>query len=46
MPLRDGDTDKPDDQAYKNSYFLNVNSKTKPGVVDKDVNQILDPSEF
>jgi len=45
MPLRDGDVDKPDDSAYKNSYFLNVNSKTKPGVVDKDVNPILDPTE-
>lgn len=45
MPLRDGDTDKPDDAAYKDSYFLNVNSKTKPGLVDKDVNPILDPSE-
>lgn len=44
-PLRDGDTDKSDDTVYKNSYFLNVNSKTKPGVVDKDVNPILDPSE-
>ena len=45
IPLRDGDTDKPDDPAYKNSYFLNVNSKTKPGVVDKEVNPILDPTE-
>lgn len=45
IPLRDGDVDKPDDAAYKNSYFLNVNSKTKPGLVDKDVNPILDPSE-
>ena len=45
MPLRDGDTDKPDDPSYTNSYFLNVNSKTKPGVVDKDLNPILDPSE-
>ncbi|MGO1368542.1 DUF2815 family protein [Senegalia sp. (in: firmicutes)] len=45
IPLRDGDIDKPDDAAYKKSYFLNVNSKTKPGVVDKDVNPILDPSE-
>ena len=29
-PLRDGDLDKPDDPAYKNSYFINVNSKIKP----------------
>ena len=45
MPLRDGDIDKPDDPAYKDSYFINVNSKTKPGVVDRNVNPILDPSE-
>lgn len=44
-PLRDGDTDKPDDPSYTNSYFLNVNSKTKPGVVDKDLNPILDQTE-
>lgn len=44
-PLRDGDIDKADDPAYKDSYFLNVKSKTKPGVVDKDLNEILDPSE-
>jgi len=44
-PLRDGDIDKPDDVAYENSYFLNVKSKTKPGVVDKDLNEIIDPSE-
>ena len=46
IPLRDGDVDKPDDAAYKDSYFLNVNSKTKPGLVDKDVNPILDPTEI
>lgn len=44
-PLRDGDIEKPDDAAYTDSYFLNVKSKTKPGVVDKDLNEIIDPSE-
>ena len=44
-PLRDGDVDKTDDPAYEDSYFLNVKSKTKPGVVDKDLNKIIDPSE-
>ena len=33
-PLRDGDVDRPDDEAYKNSYFINANSKTAPGIVD------------
>jgi Protein of unknown function (DUF2815). len=44
-PLRDGDTERPDDEAYTNSYFLNANSKNKPGVVDKDVQPILDATE-
>lgn len=46
MPLRDGDEEKPEDEAYENSYFLNATSKTKPGVVDKDTNPILDQDEF
>ncbi|MTI84822.1 MAG: DUF2815 family protein [Firmicutes bacterium] len=45
-PLRDGDVDRPDDEAYANSYFINANSYTKPGIVDKDVQPILDPTEF
>jgi len=43
--LRDGDTEK-DDPAYANSYFINANSLQKPGVVDADLNPILDKSEF
>lgn len=45
-PLRDGDIDRADDPAYENSYFLNVNSKAKPGIVDKNVEPILDQTEF
>lgn len=44
-PLRDGDVDRPDDEAYKNSYFINANSKDKPQIVDKNVKPILDQSE-
>lgn len=44
-PLRDGDIDRPDDEAYAGCYFLNANSKNKPGVVDKDVQPILDATE-
>lgn len=33
LPLRDGDEDRPDDEAYQNAYFLNCSSKTKPGIV-------------
>ena len=35
-PLRDGDAERPDDEAYANSYFVNANSTTKPGIVDAD----------
>ena len=44
-PLRDGDRERPDDEAYRNSYFINANSATKPGIVDADINPILDRSE-
>ena len=44
-PLRDGDTERPDDPAYANSYFVNANSATAPGVVDADCNPILTRSE-
>jgi hypothetical protein len=44
--LRDGDVEKPDDEAYANSYFINANSVQKPGIVDADMNGIIDPSEF
>ncbi len=33
-PLRDGDVERPDDEAYANSYFINANSGTAPGIVD------------
>lgn len=42
LPLRDGDVDRPEDEAYKDSYFINANSKDKPGIVDKGVKPILD----
>ena len=45
-PLRDGDKDRKGDEAYKNAYFVNANSTTKPGVVDADRNPILDSSEL
>ncbi len=45
IPLRDGDSEKPDDTAYAGSYFINANSTQKPGVVDASLNPILDKSE-
>lgn len=33
QPLRDGDIDRPDDEAYANAMFLTASSFKKPGVV-------------
>lgn len=44
-PLRDGDAERPDDEAYANAYFVNANSATAPGIVDADRQPILDRSE-
>lgn len=44
-PLRDGDAERPDDEAYANAYFVNANSTTAPGIVDADRQPILDTSE-
>ena len=45
LPLRDGDIDRPDDEAYAGCYFLNANSRQAPQVVDAHVEPILDQSE-
>lgn len=46
MPLRDGDEERADEAPeYKGMYFFNCKSDRKPGVVDKDCNEILDPDE-
>lgn len=44
-PLRDGDTERPDDPAYTDSYFVNANSATAPGIVDATNQVILNRSE-
>lgn len=44
-PLRDGDKDRPNDEAYKGCYFFNANSKAAPQVVDNKVQPIIDKSE-
>lgn len=40
LPLRDGDEERPDDENYADSYFLNANSTKAPAVVglEKDRN--------
>lgn len=44
-PLRDGDRERPDDEAYRGCWFINANSATAPGIVDADRQPILDTSE-
>lgn len=45
LPLRDGDSDRPEDEAYADSYFVNANSNSAPQIVNKQVEPILDRSE-
>ena len=45
-PLRDGDEERAEEaEEYEGMYFLNASSNSKPGIVDKDLNEILDPEE-
>lgn len=46
--FRDGDEEADLDRnpEYAGHYFMNVSSKTKPGIVDKDVQPILDSTEI
>ena len=46
LPLRDGDEERADEAPeYEGMMFLNANSTQTPGIVDKDLNEILDPDE-
>lgn len=45
-PLRDGDIERPDDEAYANSYFVNANTTKAPGIVDANRQEIIDHSEM
>ncbi len=45
IPLRDGDTEK-DGEEFTNMYFLNANSKRRPGVVDRNRQDIIDRDEL
>ena len=45
LPLRDGDIDRPDDEAYEDAMFINANSKDAPQIVDRKVQPIIDPIE-
>ena len=44
-PLRDGDIDRPDDEAYAETMFLNATSKDAPQIVARKVQPIMDAME-
>ena len=44
-PLHDGDEEKPGQEAYENSYYLNASSKERVQIVDRELNPV-DPSEL
>lgn len=46
MPLRDGDTDKEDDDVYSGHFYVNAKSNTRPGVCDKNKLPIMDEDEI
>lgn len=45
LPLRDGDAERPDDEAFSGCYFLNANANRAPRIVDLARNPILDREE-
>ncbi|MBQ3803225.1 MAG: DUF2815 family protein [Oscillospiraceae bacterium] len=45
-PLKDGDTRKDKDPAYKNAYYLDASSIAKPRLIGRDKQEIIDPADF
>jgi len=47
-PLRDGDAEKDTEASpeFKDHYYLNANTYTKPGIVDANVQEIIDPADI
>jgi len=45
-PFRDGDVEREDNPEYKGSIFINASSKNKPGIVDRQMQPIMDADEF
>lgn len=46
LPLRDGDTEREENEEYRGAHFVTASSKTKPGIVDRANQPILDESEI
>jgi hypothetical protein len=45
-PLRDGDEEREDDENYIGCMFVNANSTNKPGLIDINLDPILDKEDF
>ncbi len=45
-PLKDGDLEKPGDEAYEDRFFLNASSRTKPKAVRRDLSEITEEDEL
>lgn len=45
-PIRDGDEEHPEDEAFVGHYYLNAKSNQRPGLVDANRNPIIDQDEF
>lgn len=45
LPLRDGDTDKEDDDIYAGHYYINAKCASRPGIVDKHRSPIVDEDD-
>jgi len=49
IALRDGDEERPEDEAYEDCYFVNASSQKKPGIVKKGpmgIEKISDEEEL
>lgn len=46
QPLRDGDKEKPGEEEFKGHYFINASNTLKPGLVDANLQKIINPSDF
>ena len=46
MPFRDGDEERPDDPNYQGRIFISAKTNLRPGVVDADLNEIINEADF
>lgn len=46
LPLRDGDEERGDDEAYQGMYFLNASTKNPIQIVDKQASPLMDRAEM